>query len=255
MFRLLKFILTDLVKNKVLIAYTLLLMGFSMAAFGLEDREDKAFLSLLNLILLCVPLMSMLFTTIYLYNSSEYIELMVAQPIPRKNIWSGLFTGICVSFTLANFIGLGLPLLAFSASSNAWMLLFTTILLSMACVALAFLATVYSKDKAKGIGFVLLLWLYLALLFDGLLLFLMFQFADYPIESAMVILSATNPIDLSRIMVLLNLETSSILGYTGAIFNSYFGGSGGLLVGFTMIATWIVVPFLISLRKFSKKDL
>ncbi len=39
----------------------------------------------------------------------------------------------------------------------------------------------------------------------------------------MVGLSALNPIDLSRILILLQLDVSAMMGYTGAVFKDFFG--------------------------------
>ncbi|HNL83170.1 MAG TPA: ABC transporter permease subunit, partial [Chitinophagaceae bacterium] len=107
----------------------------------------------------------------------------------------------------------------------------------------------------KGIGVSIMLWLYFALLFDGIVLFLFFQFADYPIEKIVVILSALSPVDLSRILILLKLDVSAMLGFSGAIFQNYFGSNWGLVLSFALLGLWIAVPFAISLRKFKKKDL
>jgi Cu-processing system permease protein len=126
---------------------------------------------------------------------------------------------------------------------------------SVVFVAIAFLGSILSRDKAKGIGIAILLWLYFALLFDGLVLFLLFQLADYPIEKMMVGITATSPIDLARILILLHLDVSAMMGYTGAIFKDFFGSTTGLIIAFTLLALWIVVPFLLSLQIFKRKDL
>lgn len=84
---------------------------------------------------------------------------------------------------------------------------------------------------------------------------LMFQLADYPIEGAMAGLTAVNPIDLSRIFVLLQLDVASMLGVTGAIFQKVFGTGGGVGISLLILCIWVVFPFLYSLIKFNKKDL
>ena len=119
----------------------------------------------------------------------------------------------------------------------------------------AFFSAVFTRDKAKGIGFAIMLWLFFALLFDGLVLFLLFQFADYPIEKAMVGITALSPIDLSRIMVLLHLDVSAMLGYTGAIFKEFFGTLTGMIVTFSLLGLWVLLPFWFSLWRFKKMDL
>ena len=129
------------------------------------------------------------------------------------------------------------------------------VLISMVFVSLAFLSSILTRDKAKGIGIAIVLWLFFSLLFDGILLFLVFQFSDYPIEKPMVFLAAFNPVDLARIMILLHLEMSAMLGYTGAIFREFFGSLTGMLIAGTLLLLWSLLPFWISLRLFRKKDL
>ncbi|WP_293300861.1 ABC transporter permease subunit [Pedobacter sp. UBA4863] len=255
MIRILKYVALDILKNKIIIAYAIMLALFSWSSFGLEDNASKGLLTVLNIVLLTVPLMSILFATIYIYNSGEFIELLVSHPVKRSKIWKALFTGLSVSMIAAYVIGAGIPLLIFTNWDIALMMIAVGSLLSVIFVALAFLSSIITRDKAKGIGTSIMLWLYFALLFDGLVLFLFFQFADYPIEKVIVFLSALSPIDLSRILILLRLDVSAMLGYTGAVFKNSFGSDWGLVVSFLLLSLWILLPFYISLRKFRKKDL
>jgi len=128
-------------------------------------------------------------------------------------------------------------------------------LLSVIFVAIALLASVAARDKTKGIGMAIFLWLYFAIIFDGLVLFLLFQFADYPLEKPMMIISALNPIDLSRIIILLRLDISALMGYTGAVFKDFFGTSTGFVAAMLALLFWIAIPLYLSLRIFRKKDL
>lgn len=253
--KIIKFVIIDILKNKIVLVYTLLLAVFSWSAFGLEDNSSKGILTLLNIVLLIVPLVSILFSTIYIYNSSEFIELLVSQPVERKKIWQSLFVGLSLSLVFAYLIGSGIPLLLYAEQSVGLMMIAVGCIISVVFVAIAFLGSILSRDKAKGIGIAILLWLYFALLFDGLVLFLLFQLADYPIEKMMVGITATSPIDLARILILLHLDVSAMMGYTGAIFKDFFGSTTGLIIAFTLLALWIVVPFLLSLQIFKRKDL
>jgi Cu-processing system permease protein len=253
--RIIRFIIVDILKNKIVLAYTILLAAFSWSAFSLEDNSIKGTLTLLNIILLIVPLVAVLFSTIYIYNSAEFIELLTSQPIQRKKIWLSLFAGLALSFTIAFLLGAGIPLLVFAEPVIAIMMTIVGSLMSMVFVAIAFLSSILSRDKAKGIGVSILLWLFFALLFDGLVLFLLFQLAEYPIEKMMVGITAVSPIDLARILILLHLDVSAMMGYTGAIFKNFFGTTLGLIIAFICLLMWIVIPFFISLKIFKQKDL
>lgn len=253
--RIIKIILIDILRSKIILAYAIILAILSWSSFALEDNSAKGLLTILNVILFTVPLVSILFSTIYLYNSSEFIELLLSQPIKRKKIWISLFLGLSSSMILAFFVGAGIPLLLNSPNSIGIMMLINGCLITLIFTALAFLSSILTRDKAKGIGIAIMTWLFFALLFDGLVLFLLFQFQDYPIENAMVGITAFSPIDLARIQILLHLDVSAMMGYTGAIFKDFFGTSIGLIVSFLLLSLWAIIPFYISLRQFNKKDL
>lgn len=253
--RIIKIILLDILKNKIVLTYTLILAALSWSSFALEDNSAKGLLTILNVILFTVPLVSILFATIYLYNSSEFIELLLSQPIKRRKIWTSLFLGLSLSMVLAFGVGAGIPLLINAPDSVGLMMIVVGSLISVIFVALAFLSSILTRDKAKGIGIAIMTWLFFALLFDGIVLFLLFQLADYPIEHTMVAMTALSPIDLARIQILMHLDVSAMMGYTGAIFQDFFGTAVGLIVSFLLLCLWAMVPFFISLKKFNQKDL
>jgi Cu-processing system permease protein len=253
--RIIKFIILDILKNKIVLVYTIILSILSWSVFSLEDNSTKGLLTLLNIILLTVPLISVIFSTIYLYNSSEFIELLLSQPIKRSKIWWSLFFGLTLSLLLSFFIGTGIPILFYAPTDVGIMMLIVGFFITTVFVAIAFLSSIITRDKAKGIGIAIMTWLFFALLFDGLILFLLFQLADYPIEKMMVGITALNPIDLARILILLHLDVSAMMGYTGAIFKDFFGTKLGIFIAFTILFLWIIIPFWISLIKFNKKDL
>lgn len=250
-----KYVILDILRNKIILAYTLLLFVISFSVFNLEDNTAKGLLSLLNLELFIVPLVSIIFSTIYIYNSSEFIELLLSQPLKRKSIWLSLFSGLSSSLVVSFVIGSGLPIIFFEPSPTGLIMILIGCMLSVIFVAIALLASVITRDKAKGIGMAIFLWLYFAIIFDGLVLFFLFQFADYPLEKPMMAISALNPIDLSRIIILLRLDISALMGYTGAVFKYFFGTSTGFFVALISLALWILIPLYFSLRIFRKKDL
>jgi Cu-processing system permease protein len=221
----------------------------------MEENSGKAALSLLNIVLIVVPLVSMVFSTIHWYNSYEFIELMLTQPISRKKVLWSEYTGISSSLVTAFLIGVGLPVLIYNFNSTGIALLLIGSLLTLAFTSIAFLASVKSKDKARGIGAALLLWFYFALIYDGLVLTILFAFSDYPMEKATLILSSLNPIDLGRIYLMLQMDVSALMGYTGATYKDFFGSSIGLIYTLGIMLVWIIVPVLLALRSFNKKDL
>lgn len=253
--KIIKYVILDIVRNKIIITYTVFLSVISFSVFNLEDSSGKGLLSLLNIVLIIVPLVSIIFATIYVYNSAEFIELLVSQPIKRKTLWLSIFIGLSGSMSLAFFLGAGIPVILYEFSNAGITMLITGLLLSIIFVAIALLASVRIRDKAKGIGIAILLWFYFSVIFDGLVLFILFQFSDYPMENFMIGLSALNPIDLARVLILLKMDASAMMGYTGAVFQDFFGSEWGVAIAGMIMMAWAFVPLLFSLRKFNRKDL
>lgn len=253
--KIVKYVLLDILRNKILISYTALLFTITMTMLFLGDNETKVLLSLLNIILIVLPLVSIIFSTIYYYNSVEFIELLVCQPIRRTAILLSIYAGLALSLLIAFGVGVALPLLVMDHSGAALLLVLIGGMLTTIFSALALLGSVRMRDKARGIGMAILAWFYFSLLYDGLVLFLLFQFSDYPLEKPSIVLGALNPIDLGRIMLLLRLDSSAMMGYTGAVFQQFFGSTGGIFITLGLLSGWTVLPLWAAVRRFKHKDL
>jgi Cu-processing system permease protein len=155
-------------------------------------------------------------------------------------------------------LGIGLAFLLYAGtwqeSSHLFMLMLCGSLLTAIFTVVAFLISVSFEDKIKGFGIAILLWLCAAVIYDGLFLTFLVIFDDYPLEKASIGITLFNPIDLSRILILLRLETAALLGYTGAVFEKFFGTLQGTLISFFALVLWIVLPLLLFVRKVSHKD-
>ena len=255
MLKISKYVLYDIARNKVAIAYTLFLLVISLSFFQMEANSGKAVLSLLNVVLIVVPLISLVFSTIHWYNSYEFIELMLTQPISRKKVLLSEFSGIASSLVTAFLIGVGLPVLIYNPDNIGLALIIVGTLLTLSFTSIAFLASVKSKDKSRGIGIALLLWFYFALIYDGLVLMILFSFSDYPMEKITLLLSSLNPIDLGRIYLMLQMDVSALMGYTGATYKHFFGSSLGTLYTISVMLLWAAFPLALSVWSFRKKDM
>jgi Cu-processing system permease protein len=255
MLKLSKYVLYDILRSKVIIAYTIFLFVIGMSLFRMEENSGKAMLSLLNIVLIVVPLISMIFATIHYYNSYEFIELMLSQPMSRTRILLSEYGGVVVSLLTAFFIGIGIPILVFSPDATGLAMILTGMMLTVVFTSIAFAASVKAKDKARGIGFALLLWFYFSLIYDGLVLLILFSFSDYPLEKLTLLLSALNPVDLGRIFIMLKMDVSALMGYTGALYQDFFGSLAGMLFTVGIMFLWAALPLAMAVRNFKRKDL
>lgn len=255
MFKIAKFVVLDLFRNWIVLLYMVFLLFAGFGFFMLEGQVDKALLGILNLVLLVVPMMTIIFSTIYYYNMYEFIVLLLAQPLKRKTILGSIFLGLMATFGLVLLLGLGLPLLIMHPSAVSLILLVVAIMLTWVFISLALLGGVWARDKTKGMGIALLFWVYFVLVFDGIVLLMMYNFSDYPIEKVVLFITFLNPVDLGRILVLMQTEAASLMGYSGAIFKQFFSEWWGIAGSVAVLVIWILVPVVFSFRKFKVKDL
>lgn len=250
-----KYVMLDLLKNRIVLAYGVVLLIISLGVFNMDENTTKGLLSLMNLSLLFIPLVSIIFSTIYVYNSSEFLELLVAQPLRRTSLWLSIYTGLVLSLSTAFLVGVGIPVLLYEFSGSGLMLLVSGLFQTVIFTGIALLTSVRTRDKAKGIGISILLWFFFTLIYDAIVMLLLFQFSEYPLEKPMIGLAMLNPVDLTRILMLLKLDISALMGYTGAVFNDFFGGSLGMMVSFLVLLLWSALPMWFSLKYFKRKDL
>ena len=98
------------------------------------------------------------------------------------------------------------------------------------------------------------MWLGFAVLYDGLVLLVVLAFGDYPLESPLLALTVLNPVDLGRVLLLLQFDIAALMGYTGAVFKQFFGNGGGILAAAVALMGWIGAPVLLGSRTFRRKD-
>jgi Cu-processing system permease protein len=255
MLRIIRYVFYDLLRTRFIVFYTAFLLVSTLALFQLESEPGKIILSLMNIVLLVVPLVSIVFSSIHYFNSYEFIELMLAQPVKRSVIFFSEYLSVAFSLSLALVVGVGLPLVVYGADRTGLMLLYTGTILTWVFVSLAFLSVMLVRDKAKAIGAALLFWIYFSLIYDALVLWVIYTFMDYPLEKITLALIALNPVDLARIVLLLELDISALMGYTGAFYKAFFGSSFGMMYATSVLLVWAVAPLWSSLRIFQYRDL
>lgn len=253
--KLLKYIFLDILRTKVILFYFTFLLMISFTLYQLDSDTGKVILSMLTILLLIVPLVSIVFSTIHFYNSYEFIELMLAQPINRTSVFFNQFLAVSTSLALAFITGVGIPVLIYGIDSNSFTLLYSGTLLTFVFVALSFLGSVITRDKAKAIGLSLLIWFFFSLIYDAFLLWVVYNLGEYPIEKPLLALIALNPIDIARVLMLLKLDISALMGYTGAFYKQIFGNYNGIIVAVLVLSIWIALPTMVAYKRFLKKDI
>ncbi|HET9682898.1 MAG TPA: ABC transporter permease subunit, partial [Gemmatimonadaceae bacterium] len=181
------------------------------------------------------------------------------QPVTRRQLYAGLYLGLTLPLVAAFVVGVAIPFALHGAGGPALrvslgVLLATGAALTFVFTALAFVVAAFVDDRLRRMGTAIALWLAAAVLYDGVVLVLAMMFADYPIERALLGLTLANPVDLARVILLLQFDVSALMGYTGAVFRQFFGGALGIAIASTALAFWVTLPVALGLRAFRKRD-
>lgn len=255
MLRIVKYAALEILRGRIALGYAAFLLVASLGLFNLGGDAAKALVGLLSLVLMVVPLVSLVFATTHFYNSLEFVELLAAQPLPRVTILLGQLAGVTLALASAVLVGIALPVLLYAATPTGFTLIAVALLLTAVFTALAFVAAVLTRDKARGIGAALLVWFYFGLLHDGLTLYLLFLLDEFPLEGISLTLLSLNPIDLARVVVLLQMDVSALMGYTGAMLKDLLGTGSGKLFATLVLVAWIALPASLAAWVFRRKDL
>ena len=259
MFKIFKYSTYDLLRSRWSYVYFSFYLILGFVLLFLNSDVSKAVITIMNIIVILTPLIAIIFGVLYYYNTKEFTELLLAQPIKRSKILIGQYLGLSVSLSLSLIVGLGIPFAVYGLFMSMvifdfFLLLVVGGFLNFIFVALAFIITLYNENRIKGFGYAILVWLLLAVVYDGVFMIILIIFKEYPLDTFSLVVTMLNPIDLSRILILLELDISVLLGYTGAVFKKFFGTGMGMLSSLTVMFVWLIIPILLMIRKFNKKD-
>ncbi len=259
MLKIMKYTLSDLLRSRWGLIYLGFFLLLTLSLLWLSGDVSKVVISLMNVILILCPLIAVMFGVMYFYNSREFTELLLAQPIRRTDIFWGQYLGLALSLSVSLLLGVGLPFLLYGifASPEIWnffVLITTGVFLSFIFSGLAFYIALRNDNRIRGFGLAILAWLFFAVIYDGMFLLSLIMLREYPLEHYSMVMAMFNPIDLSRILILLKLDISALMGYTGAVFRKFLGTGLGTALSFTALLLWVVIPALSIRRLALRKD-
>lgn len=255
MLKLLRYVVSDILRTRFILVYTAFLALSCVGLYQLDSDPTRVVLSLINVLLLVTPLVSVVFSSVYFYDSYEFISLILTQPIRRAAVFASLFLALGISLSVAFLVGIGLPMLLYGGGAGSVALLLCGTVLTWVFVAMSMLASVVVRDKARAIGVALIFWFYFALIYDAFVLWVLYTFSEFPLEYPTLAMMALNPVDLTRILMMMQLDAAALLGYTGAFFNDFFTQTTGIAFAAATLGIWVLLPALLAGSIFGKKDL
>ncbi len=258
-FKITRYVLLDVMRNKWALGYALFFFVATDLLLRLGGTGPRALVGLLNLVLFIVPLVTMLFSAICWHGAREFNELLLTQPIGRPALFHGLFAGLTIPLSLAFVVAVTLPLVLHGAVDgdtlgSLLLLLSAGVMLTGAFAAIAVWIVGMIPDRLKGLGAALGVWLLLAIGYDALVLWISVAWSNYPIEPVLLGLSLANPIDLARVMLVLRFDIAALMGASAASLQQTLGGIGGTALALAGLAAWMLIPGLVALRAFKRRD-
>ena len=90
MWKILKYAFYNLRRSRWAYVYSAFYLITASALLFLSNDPSNTIISLMNVVLVLVPLIATVLGVMYYYDSREFTELLLAQPIRRRDIFLGL---------------------------------------------------------------------------------------------------------------------------------------------------------------------
>jgi Cu-processing system permease protein len=244
---------------------TALVLGLSF--FGLAQSREVGYqgfarvtLSLMNLVLFVVPLAGLLLGVTSLTGSSGTLPLLLAQPVSRTEVLLGKLAGLGGALTLVQLVGFGGGGLVVALNAGAAQvggfaaLTGLSIALGWLTISTALLIAVTWPDRLRATATALLLWLLMVVAYDLAVLGATTLLRGLPLQSVLFPALLVNPVDLSRVLTTLAVGSGSMFGPTSAVLMRLFGSETGLALGLAVLALETVLPAVLAVRTFRRRD-
>jgi Cu-processing system permease protein len=247
------------------VLFAALVLGLSY--FGLSQSREVGFqgfarvtLSLMNLVLLIVPLTGLMLGVTSIAGGGEALALVLAQPVRRSEVLIGRFLGLGGALTAAQALGFGGGgmIIAMNAGMSQLpgfiALTGLSIMLGWLTIATALMIGSIWPDRLQAMSLGLLLWLGMVIAYDLAVLGATALMRGTPLQTVLFPALLVNPVDLSRVLITLAVGSGALFGPTSAVLAGMFGSAGGIALGLAVLALETTVPLVVAARVFSRRD-
>jgi len=245
----------NVLRSRWLYAYTGILILFTAGFRYLIDDVQKADLALINVLIPLIPLVSVLFTTVYWYNAQRFTELLLAQPVSRATLFGSRVGALLGCLTICLAIGVfGSAALNGGLDGGALWLFLGAGIAGVVFTLFGALISTFVADRMWGIGLGFGLWFYFIAMHDALLLLMLYWFRDYSLQELSMVMTALNPLALIRVVLLMHFDAPLLLGHAGAIVRRTVESGSGYSYAAAVLLVWMLVPSVLGLRGFLRRD-
>lgn len=258
----------EALKNRWFIIYTLSFAALAMLVLLLATSEGdiagfsgygRTAASLINLVLLFVPLIALITGGISIASERESgtLAYLLSHPVTKSEVFFGKFFGLLITIWFSIAIGFGMAGIGVSLRggggdvSNYLVTLLLSSVLAASLLSIGFLVSAFSGKASKAIGISVFVWL-LCIVLGDLGIMGTAAVMDLGIKQVLV-LALLNPAEVFKIASVLVLSPRfEILGPVGIYAVRTFGKEGVFYLLFFVMALWTLVPLALAYLTFSR---
>jgi Cu-processing system permease protein len=229
---------------------------------GVQDFARTA-ASLLQLVLLLVPLTALLIGVLSLAPDRGAAELLFSQPVARRTILLGKLLGLFEALVAAQAVGFGAAgVVVFSQSGDEGLRAFLILGAASVTLTAVFLslsawlaATAIGRRRTRALALALVVWFVTVVLFDVAALGLASLLPSGLASRVLIVAVLVDPVDGVRTAALLGIEGAAAFGAASLAFLRFTKGPWGAstLLGLSVLL-WIAGPTLAAITRLRKTD-
>jgi Cu-processing system permease protein len=230
---------------------------------GVQEFSRTA-VSLIELVLLIIPLTAITFGVLQLTPDRGAAELLFSQPVTRGAVLVGRLTGLFLALVAAETIGFGAAGIlvfvragAFGAAGFAGVMA-SAFVLSAVFLALAALvsAGMTSRRRSRALALALVVWFTAVVLFDVAALGAASLLRSGDASRLLILAVFVNPVDAVRTGALLAVGGTTAFGAASLAFLRFTGGPAmaAVLIAASLLA-WLAAPVAIAARRLRRSDI
>lgn len=237
--------------------------GYILSGGGGVQTFSRTAASLVQLVILLVPLTSLVIGVLALAPDRGAAELLFSQPVPRRTILFGRLLGLFAALAAAQAIGLGAAGIAIfwragELGAGAYAILFASSL-ALTAVFLGVAAAISAAGvgrRARCLALSLIVWFSAVVLFDVAALGAATLLKSGGASKLLIAATLVNPVDAVRTGTLLAIEGTTAFGAASlALLRATRGIAGAQALVALSVLFWVVLPSVVASRRLARTDL
>ena len=249
----------------VFAALTLAVAGAGYILSGGHGVQDfaRTAVSLVQIVLLLVPLSALVFGGLALTSERGAAELLYSQPVSRGAVLAGRVLGVWLALAAAELLGFGIAGLVVRSQAGldglgryaalvAAALVLTAVFLSVA----ALLASANTGRRTRVLASALVVWFVTVVLFDVAVLGVASLLRSGSASRLLIWATLVNPVDAARTGALLAIEGTAAFGAASLALLRFTGGAqmAAVYVAASLLL-WLALPLALAMRRVTRADL